>query len=170
RTNAGSSTLEMETVEFPAPEAGQPTPPPLQRPHGLHVHNLLPESSGSTPRQQSQRSDCSYRSNLPFAKAFSRATQEKGYLAPEPAEARRSHHSFGHAFEFILPTLQRPCSYRPGSVSSASGGQPQQSPSESMADKEMQLRRLQISRQFRLLFIYPVVYVAMWLLPLTSQA
>lgn len=169
RTNVGASTLEMDTVDQ---ADGPKEPMGSQSPRELNIHNFTPGPDtpprhAGNKRHLSQRSDTSYRSTQPFAKALHRPA-EKGYLAPSPEHPDEPgpSRSFDGAFDMLFSRTQRN-----GSCSSASSGSNNtNSPRESVAEREQRRQRLAINKQLRLLFIYPVVYVSMWLLPLVHQA
>ncbi|CCX07349.1 G protein-coupled glucose receptor regulating Gpa2-domain-containing protein [Pyronema domesticum] len=154
RTSVGASTLDVDTIDLAPPEhPSQET----QRLPSIDSHGLIPPSPCPLTASR-QPSD----SGQPFARAL---------LAPPNDRANMSSSSDG----------SQDCSSRRGSAVFPSGAPSTTDADRTSQDKRRQIkeetaneearrRRIAISRQLRLLFIYPLVYALMWLPPLFSHA
>lgn len=120
----------------------------------LDVHGLIPPSPALRPGDSSRNS---------FPRSF---------LAPLVDKTRSSNSSdTGHeSRRGSIPTIadgSLPPPFSPTPDMSLSDKERMPKPT---ASEEHRLRRVGISRQLRLLFIYPLVYAAMWIPPLVSHA
>lgn len=155
RSHVGASTLEMDTTDLAAANQ-QPRPENGQLPQ-LDVHGLIPASPVGDSRQASNASD------QPFAKALiiPQTIAEKLNFSPCNSEARGS-----TCDEASSPSRRDSL---PMSISNAEGSNNMRGGNQDASSAKLRGRRIAISRQLRLLFIYPLVYALMWVAPLISH-
>lgn len=155
RSNMGASTLEMDTTDLAA--VNQPQSNGGQLPQ-LDVHGLIPVSPIGDSRQVSNASD------QPFAKALiiPQTIAEKLNFSPCNSEPRASTCDGASSSPSRRGSL-------PISVSGMEGANTVQGGSQDASSAKQRGRRIAISRQLRLLFIYPLVYALMWVAPLISN-
>lgn len=152
----GASTLEMDTTDLVAANQ-QPQSNGGQLPQ-LDVHGLIPVSPVGDSRQVSNSSD------QPFAKALiiPQTIAEKLNFSPCNSEPRASTCDGASSSPSRRGSL-------PISVSGMEGANTIQGGNQDASSVKQRGRRIAISRQLRLLFIYPLVYALMWVAPLISN-
>lgn len=159
RSHVGSSTLGMDTLDLTVPE-----PPKddsgLPR---LDVHGLIPTSPASDSRQASGASD------RPFAKALIPMAEKLNSCNPDPRTWNLPPRRGSVPVSITCPEggggggdtgSSSEVSNRVGALVEEPAG---------TASAELRRRRIAISRQLRLLFIYPLVYALMWVPSLVSH-
>ena len=161
RTNVGASTLDVETVDLAPPE-------PLReqrRLPSIDSHGLIPPSPCPLAASRQPSDAC----EQPFAKAL---------LAPPTGRTdRSSSSSSSHNCDSRRGSAVYAGAQAAGALGRATAGRHTLSSDEKRrqireetANAEARRRRIAISRQLRLLFIYPLVYALMWMPPLFSHA
>jgi G protein-coupled receptor GPR1 len=162
RSHVGSSTLEMDTLDLAAPE---PPKDDTGLPQ-LDAHGLIPTSPASDSRQASGASD------QPFARALIPMAEKLNSCSPDP-----------RTWTYDGSSLPPRRGSLPVSVACPEGGGGDTGSSSETshqvkalveepagtASAELRRRRIAISRQLRLLFIYPLVYALMWVPSLVSH-
>ncbi|KAI5849221.1 G protein-coupled glucose receptor regulating Gpa2-domain-containing protein [Tricharina praecox] len=153
RTSVGASTLDVETVDLAPPE--QPKEPP--RLPSLDSHGLIPPPTDSQPTPPNGIEQ-------PFAKALLAPFHDRTNLSS--SSDSRSCDSRRGSFPTLFPHgMMIP----PSSVEDRTSTDKRRQINDT-ANEEARRRRIAISRQLRLLFIYPLVYALMWVPPLISHA
>ncbi|KAL7267437.1 G protein-coupled receptor gpr1 [Rhizina undulata] len=157
RTSVGGSTLEMDTVDLQIENKPSETP----RMPSLDAHGLIPP----TPTLDAHQFTTS--NGQPFAKALlaPSACNEKMDFSTTPTDPESR-------------SAKNECSGSPsrrGSIPWQNGGQNSNTflagnRNQDTASAELRRRRIAISRQLRLLFIYPLVYALMWVPSLVSTS
>jgi G protein-coupled receptor GPR1 len=150
RTNVGSSTLEMDTVDLEADD--KPKPP--ERLPSLEAHGLIPPS----PALERDSRQSSLSSNYPLPKAhlpspFAPIDKIEMHLFTDSSTSggpSRRGSDFAYGYSHLLPERNP-------------------NMTQLTASSEMRRRRVAIDRQLRLLFIYPIFYTLMWVPPLISH-
>lgn len=147
----GASTLDVDTIDLtPADPSEEP-----QRLPSLDSHGLIPPSP--CPAVGSRQPLDGF--DKPFAKAL---------LAPPNDRTNMSSSSDSQNCD-----SRRGSTVFPSGAPSSSGdctSTDKRRQREETANAEARRRRIAISRQLRLLFIYPLVYALMWMPPLFSHA
>ncbi|RPB10547.1 family A G protein-coupled receptor-like protein [Morchella conica CCBAS932] len=161
RSHVGASTLEMDTADLVAAE--QPKPNNGQVP-ALDDHGLIPVSPSGDSRQASNSSD------QPFAKALiiPQTIAEKLNFSPCNSEPRGSTCDGNSSSPSRRGSLPMSVSNMDNSNNTRGGGGGGGG-NQDARNARLRGRRIAISRQLRLLFIYPLVYALMWVLPLISH-
>lgn len=159
RTNVGASTLDVDTVDLAPPE-----PPREQRRlPSIDSHGLIPPSPCplAGTRQPSDNSE------QPFAKALLAPPTDRTNLSSSSSsqncDSRRGSAVYAGGCGGGGGGLG-------GAGRTASADEKRRQIREETANAEARRRRIAISRQLRLLFIYPLVYALMWMPPLFSHA
>ncbi|RPB04282.1 hypothetical protein L873DRAFT_1825841 [Choiromyces venosus 120613-1] len=163
RSHVGASTLEMDTVDLAVPE------PPKDEgglPQ-LDDHGLIPTSPFSDSRQASNASD------QPFAKLMMPQTIAEKLNFPSPCSSEPRPWTYdgtsSPSRRGSLPVSIANPEGGTGSSSEISHGNKVKGGTADGASAELRRRRIAISRQLRLLFIYPLVYALMWVPSLVSN-
>ncbi|KAF8532628.1 G protein-coupled glucose receptor regulating Gpa2-domain-containing protein [Trichophaea hybrida] len=151
RTNVGASTLDVETIDLAPAEPFEES----QRLPSLDSHGLIPPS----PCPVAGSGQSSDHFVPPFANAL---------LAPPNDRTELSTSSDSQIGDSRRGSAVFP-SGAPSSAEDRSSSVKRQQ-GEHTANAEARRRRITISRQLRLLFIYPLVYALMWMPPLFSHA
>lgn len=156
RTSVGKEAVDLDSIDIAHAGIGaekQRNPPGFPT---LDAHGLIPPSPALRPEHSSRNS---------FPRSF---------LAPLVDKTRSSNSSdTGHeSRRGSIPTIHNghlppPLLSPPTPEMSLAD---KESVSKPTASEEHDIRRVNISRQLRLLFIYPLVYAAMWIPPLVSHA
>ncbi|KAG0123815.1 G protein-coupled glucose receptor regulating Gpa2-domain-containing protein [Tuber indicum] len=164
RSHVGASTLEMDTVDLAVPES----PKDERGLPQLDDHGLIPTSPVSDSRQVSNASDQPFAKlmmmpqtiaeKLNFPPACSSEPRPWAYDGDEAPSRRGS-----------LPASIANPEGGTGSSSEISHGNKVRGGTADGASAELRRRRIAISRQLRLLFIYPLVYALMWVPSLVSN-
>ncbi|KAI5785567.1 G protein-coupled glucose receptor regulating Gpa2-domain-containing protein, partial [Peziza echinospora] len=152
RTNIGA--FDMEDVEAAAPQNPQAGPGRIPN---LHYHGLI---TPETPRTE-QRMQVSTATDGPASGSADHNNKESQPRALTPSAPR----STDGNYDF-------PPSHSPSYAMMDSAAPPPASDiiQEATIVSELRKRRYSISRQLRLLFIYPLVYALMWVPPLISHS
>jgi len=152
RAGVGASTLDVETVDLAPPE--QPMEPP--RLPSLDSHGLIPPPTDNQPTPPNEI-------DQPFAKALLAPFHDRTNLSS--SSDSRSCDSRRGSFPQFTPGMPM----LPDLVEDRTSTNKRRTMSDT-ANEEARRRRIAISRQLRLLFIYPLVYALMWVPPLISHA
>lgn len=149
RTSAEGGSIDVDTIDLVPPEPLDEIP----RLPSLDVHGLIPPSSAAGSRRPSNIGD------QPFPKAllppFIDRTNLSSSCGSHNGDSRRG--SFPTLFAMTGSTTDQAISNKKRLFNDT-------------ANAETRSRRISISRQLRLLFIYPLVYTLMWVPPLVSNA
>jgi len=147
KTNVGASTLDVDTIDLAPADQSKNTP----RLPSLEAHGLIPPSPAVDSRQPSNSGD------QPFPKALLAPFHENDRTNPSSSSNSQmngsTRDSVGiHSGHLDLSTTKS------------------RQMSQGTANAEARRRRIAISRQLRLLFIYPLFYALMWVPPLVLNA
>jgi len=161
RSHVGASTLEMDTIDLAIPE------PPKDEgglPQ-LDDHGLISTLPTSDSRQASNASD------QPFAKLSQTIAEKLNFPPPCSSEPRpwTCDGASSPSRRGSLPVSITNPEGGTGSSSEISHGNKARGGAADGASAELRRRRIAISRQLRLLFIYPLVYALMWIPSLVSN-
>ena len=168
RTNVGASTLDVDTVDLAPPE-----PPREQRRlPSIDSHGLIPPSPCLVAASRQLSDAC----EQPFAKALLAPPTARTDLSSSSSSSRGYDSRRGSA----VYAAQADGALAAAAAAAAAGAtagrhalsaeEKRRQIREETANAEARRRRIAISRQLRLLFIYPLVYALMWMPPLFSHA
>jgi G protein-coupled receptor GPR1 len=167
RAGVGASTLDVDTVDLAPPE--QSSEPP--RLPSLDSHGLIPPSPCPTAADYLQPPNDPYlprhaHNNQPFDKALLAPSNDRSQRAS--TSDSRSCDSRRGSFPTLAFTSAVPSSA--GDFGDRTSSDKRRELSEATANEEARRKRIAISRQLRLLFIYPIMYALMWVPPLILHA